>query len=160
MEIEYNANDTVTPEEMQSLEESVGFGHHRTLERNQVALAGSLFVATARCAGQVVGMVRLVGDGAYILHHAGISVHPDFQHKGVGRKLMEMAVGFAKETKVGSGDDLGEFTLFAANPGAASFYEKLGFSPTPNGMVLTDTESRRTHELHFQEEWKKKREHR
>jgi len=156
MEIEYNANDTVTPEEMQSLEESVGFGPHRNLERNRLALAGSLFVATARCAGQLVGMVRLVGDGAYILHHAGISVHPDFQRRGVGRTLMEMAVAFAKETTVGSGDDRGEFTLFA-NTGADTFYEKLGFSLTPNGMVLTDTDSRRQHELEFQKEWKAQR---
>ncbi len=159
MEIEYKAKDTVTPEEMQSLEESVGFGPHRNLERNRLALVGSIFIATARCNGQLVGMVRLVGDGAYILHHAGISVHPDFQRRGVGRKLMEMAVAFAKETKVGSGDDLGEFTLFA-NTGADTFYEKLGFCLAPNGMVLTDTESRRKHELRFQEECKKKREQR
>ena len=159
MDIEYNVNDTVTSEEMQSLEESVGLGPHRDLERNRVALAGSLFLGTARCNGQLVGMLRLIGDGAYILHHAGISVHPDFQRKGVGRKLMEMAMAFAKETKVGSGDDLGEFTLFA-NTGADAFFEKLGFSVVPNGMVLTDTESRRKHELEFQEEWKKTRQQR
>ena len=155
MKIMYTVNDTVTPEEMQSLEESVGFGSHRNLERNRVALAGSLFVATARHEGQLIGMVRLVGDGAYILHHAGISVHPDFQNKGIGRKLMEMAIAFAKETKVGSRDNFGEFTLFA-NTGADVFYEKLGFTITPNGMVLTDTEFRKKHELRFQEEWKKR----
>jgi len=159
MEIEYKTNDAVKPDEMQLLEESVGFGAHRNLERNRVALAGSLFIATARCNGKLVGMVRLVGDGAYILHHAGISVHPDFQRKGVGRKLMEMAVAFARETEVGSGDNFGEFTLFA-NTGADVFYEKLGFTLTPNGMVLTDTEFRRKHELQFQKEWKKKREQR
>ena len=155
MEIKYKANDTVTPEEMQSLQESVGFGPDRNLQRNATALAGSVFVATARCDGQLVGMLRLVGDGAYILHHAGISVHPDFQRKGIGRKLMEMAVTFAKETEVGSGEDFGEFTLFA-NIGSDVFYEKLGFSLAPNGMVLTDTESRRKYELEFQEEWKKR----
>ena len=157
MEIIYKTNDTVTAEEMQSLEESVGFGPHRNLKRNRVALTGSLFVATARYNGQLVGMVRLVGDGAYILHVASISVHPDFQRKGIGRKLMKIAVAFAKEIKAGSGDDFGEFTLFA-NTGSDVFYEKLDFSLTPNGMVLIDTEYRRKHELEFQEEWKKQRE--
>jgi len=152
MEIEYKTNDTVTPEEMQSLEESVGFGPHRSLERNRIALAGSLFLATARCKGQLVGLLRLVGDGAYILHHAGMAVHPDYQGTGIGRRLMEMAIAFAKEIKVGTGDNFGEFTLFA-NTGADTFYERLGFSLTPNGMVLTDTESRREHERRFQAEW-------
>ena len=67
MEIKYQANDGVTPEEMQSLEESVGFGPHRNLQRNEIALAGSIFIATARCEGRLIGLVRLVGDGAYIL---------------------------------------------------------------------------------------------
>jgi len=156
MKIEYKTNDTVTPEEMQSLEESVGFGPHRSLERNRVALAGSLFVATARCEGQLVGLLRLVGDGAYILHHAGMTVHPDYQRRGIGRNLIAMAIAFAGEIGVGTGGNLGEFTLFA-NTGADRFYEKLGFALTPNGMVLTDTESRREHELRFQAEWQEKR---
>jgi len=149
--IVYKSGDKVTPEEMQLLEESVGFGSHRNIERNRIALDGSLFVATARCDGQLVGMVRLVGDGAYILHHAGISVHPEFQCKGIGRKLMEMAMDFAKDIKVGSGDNYGEFTLFAM-PGVDVFYEKLGFIPTPNSMVLADTEFRRKHELELQKD--------
>ena len=156
MDIDYTVNDNVTPEEMQSVEESVGFGPHRSLERNRAALAGSLFIATARCEGQLVGLLRLVGDGAYILHHAGMAVHPDFQGRGIGRRLMEMAIAYAREIGVGTGGDLGEFTLFA-NTRADRFYERLGFSLTPNGMVLTDTESRREHELRFQAEWRAKR---
>ena len=77
MQIEYKANDTVTPEEMQSPEKSVSFGPHRSLERNRTAVAGSLFIATARSNGGLIGLIRLVGDGAYILHHAGIAVHPE-----------------------------------------------------------------------------------
>jgi GNAT superfamily N-acetyltransferase len=156
MDIEYKASDIVTPEEMQSLEESVGFGHHRSLERNQTALAGSLFIGSARCGRQLVGLVRLVGDGAYILHLAGLTVHPDFQNRGVGRKLMQMAIRFARGKKIGTGENLGEFTLFA-NTGADIFYEKLGFILAPNGMVLTDTESRKRFELNFQREWIEKR---
>jgi GNAT superfamily N-acetyltransferase len=159
MEIEYKANDTITPEEMQALEESVGFGPYRSLERNQIALAGSLFIGAARSKGQLVGMVRLVGDGAYILHHAGITVHPDFQRQGVGRELMEMAIAFAKQIKIGSGDNFGEFTLFA-NTGADRFYEEMGFTLAPNGMVLTDTKGRREYEINFQNDWKRKRKER
>ena len=153
MDIQFKANDKVSAEEMQSLAESVGFGPHRSLGRNRAALARSIFVASARFNGQLVGLVRLIGDGAYILHVAGLEVRSDVQNQGIGRRLMKMAVEFARETGVGAGDGFGEFTLFA-NVGAEGFYEKLGFALTPNGMVLTDTESRRTHQLTFQRQWR------
>ena len=159
MNIDFIPNDRVTPHEMLSLAESVGFGPHRSLDRNKTALAGSIFVASARRDGALIGLVRLVGDGAYILHLADLDVHPDFQRRGVGRRLMEMAINFAREAKIGTGENFGEFTLFA-NVDADAFYEKLGFILTPNGMVLTDTESRRKTELEFQKDWTKKREER
>jgi len=159
MEIDYKTNDIVTPGEMQALEESVGFGPYRNLKRNRIAIAGSPFIATACYHRKLIGLVRLVGDGVYILHNAGISVHPDFQKKGVGRKLMEIVLDFCKNIGVGSVDNDGEFTLFA-NIGTDVFYEKLGFTLVHKGMVLTDTGFRLRHELQFQEEWKKKREQR
>jgi GNAT superfamily N-acetyltransferase len=159
MNLEFIPNDKVTYQEMLSLAESVGFGPHRSLDRNKTALAGSIFVASACRDGDLIGLIRLVGDGAYILHLADLEVHPDFQRRGVGRRLMEMAIEFAREAKIGTGENFGEFTLFA-DVDADAFYEKLGFILTPNGMVLTDTESRRKTELEFQKEWTKKREER
>lgn len=156
MNIEFIPNDRVAPQEMLSLAESVGFGPHRSLERNQTALVGSIFVASARHNGVLVGLVRLVGDGGYILHVADLEVHPDFQGQGAGRRLMEMAIDFARESKVGTGENFGEFTLFA-NVNADAFYEKLEFILAPNGMVLTDTESRRKWEQEFEKEWTKER---
>jgi GNAT superfamily N-acetyltransferase len=156
MTIEFKIDDAVTPEELLSLETSVGFGPHRTLERNRKALAGSLFVATARAEGQLVGLIRLVGDGAYILHIAGLSVHPDYQRRGIGRRLVELTIAYARETQVGTGTCPGEFTLFA-NTGADRFYEKLGFTLIPNGMVLADTALRRKLEVRFQQEWQQRR---
>jgi len=139
---------------MQILGESVGLGMHRTLKRNRVALEGSLFIGTARCEDKLIGLVRLVGDGAYILHLAELIVHPDFQNIGIGRKLMELAINFAKDKKIGTGDNLGEFTLFA-DIESDTFYKKLGFILTPNGMVLTDTEARKKYELDFQKNFTK-----
>ena len=159
MNLEFIPNDKVTHQEMLSLAESVGFGPHRSLDRNKTALAGSIFVASARRDGDLVGLIRLVGDGAYILHLADLEVHPDLRRRGVGRRLMEMAIDFARETKIGTGENFGEFTLFA-NVDADAFYEKLGFILAPNGMVLTDTESRRKTELEFQQKWAKKRKER
>ena len=85
-----------------------------------------------------------------------LTVHPDFQNRGVGRELMQMAIRFARGKKIGTGENPGEFNLFA-NTGVDTFYEKLGFTLAPNGMVLTDTESRKRFELNFQREWIEKR---
>ena len=155
-DIQYTVDGTITPEEMQDLAEAVGFGPYRTIERNRIALAGSLFAATARHNGRLVGLLRIVGDGAYILHMADLEVHPDFQNRRISHTLMKMALDYAREKRIGVGDNLGEFTLFA-NVGADRFYEKLGLSLTPNGMVLTDTKSRRECESNFRKQWMAKR---
>lgn len=155
MDIEFIANDKVTAQEMFSLAQSVDFGPHRSVDRDQTALSGSVFVASARHNGTLIGLIRLVGDGAYILHVADLEVHPHFQKQGVGRRLLEMAIDFARESRTGTGESFGEFTLFA-NVGAEAFYEKLGFMLAPNGMVLADTDSRRKWESEFQKEWTKK----
>jgi len=72
---------------------------------------------------------------------------------------MQMAIAFARESKIGAGDNMGEFTLFA-HAGADTLYERLGFTLARNGMVLTDTESRQDHELNFEFEWKRRRDQR
>ena len=50
---------------------------------------GSLFVATAYVAGELVGLARIVGDGYTIAYLQDILVNPDYQHRGIGKKLME-----------------------------------------------------------------------
>ena len=63
-EVVYKTGDQVTAAEMMALPEEVGSGPHRTLGRNERVLNGSLFVATARLNGQLIGLIRLVGDRA------------------------------------------------------------------------------------------------
>ena len=141
LDIHYCSNDILEPEEMLSLAEAVGFGPDRTLERNRKAIEGSVFIATARCENKLVGLVRLISDGAYILHIADIMVHPSFQSKGVGSHLLNSAIDFAKEKSIGTGDSLGEFTLFA-NLETEDFYSKHNFAPMPNAMWFEDSDSR------------------
>jgi GNAT superfamily N-acetyltransferase len=142
--ISYQIDDRITPDEMMSLAEAVGWGRHRTLARNRIAIAGSRFIATARADRKLIGLLRLVGDGAYILHVADMMVHPSFQLRGVGRRLAELALDYARQIATGRGNNMGEFTLFAA-PGAAGFWKKQQFVPS-NGMVLADTPEHRAAE--------------
>ena len=151
-EMVYRTGDKVTATEMMALAEAVGFGPHRTLERNERAVKGSLFVATARLQGQLIGLIRLVGDGAYVLHIADMMVHPVYERQGIGSRLVELAIDFARRIATGAGDTLGEFTLFAA-AGAESFYEKHQFMSVPNGMCLADSPARRRAEQAVVDRW-------
>ena len=151
-DVVYKTGDTVGATEMMALAEAVGFGPHRTLDRNERALKGSLFVATGRLHGQLIGLIRLVGDGAYILHIADMMVHPAHGRQGIGSRLVELAIDFAKEIATGTGDTRGEFTLFAAE-GAEFFYEKHQFMSVANGMCLADSPARRRAEQTVVDRW-------
>ena len=155
-EVTYSTGDRVSAAEMMALAEAVGFGPHRTLDRNERAIKGSLFVGTARVHGELIGLVRLVGDGAYILHVADMMVHPGYRRQGIGSRLVELAIDFAKGIGTGTGEELGEFTLFAAAE-AEFFYEKHEFMSVPNGMCLADSPARRRAEQAEVDRWAGKR---
>ncbi len=141
MTIEYSAADEVTPDELEELGSAFGGEHPRPAERNTEALSGSIFVATARDAGRLIGVLRLVGDGAYVLHVADMLVSPAYQRQGIGRSLMQMALDYAKQQKIGCGDNPGEFSLFSTKEGKG-FYKKFPFVSVPNGMTLADSQDR------------------
>ncbi|MEM7657700.1 MAG: GNAT family N-acetyltransferase [Bacteroidota bacterium] len=65
---------------------------------------------------QLVGCVRLLTDGYFFSTITEILVHPDFQGRDIGRKLMEMAWE-ASPSSLG----------FGVQPGKEGFFEKLGF---------------------------------
>lgn len=55
--------------------------------------AGSLYLACARDAsGQLVGLVRAVGDGVSISYIQDLLVHPRYQRQGVGGQLLDAAL--------------------------------------------------------------------
>ncbi|MFQ5453436.1 MAG: GNAT family N-acetyltransferase [Candidatus Zixiibacteriota bacterium] len=156
MKIEYSTDKKIRPEELLVLAETQGWGNSRPAERNARAISGSIFIASARCNGQLIGILRLVGDGAYCLHIADFIVKPKYQKIGIGTKLLEMCLEYAKKVRIGIGDNIGEFTLFA-NISADKFYEKFGFLSAPNGMVLTSSEKRKGIETEFNRQLIKER---
>lgn len=156
MDIKYFNNKEILPEELHALADTQGWGDSRPIERNTRAIKGSIFIASARHGKRLIGILRLAGDSAYCLHIADFIVHPEYQRQGIGTKLLEMCLEYAKAEKIGIDDNMGEFTLFA-NVSADVFYEKLGFKLTPNGMVLVTSELRKRLEIEFDKNWKEAR---
>ncbi|OGN89879.1 MAG: hypothetical protein A2Z74_04495 [Chloroflexi bacterium RBG_13_46_9] len=152
MEIHYSTDGDITPEELFVLASTQGWGEDRPIDRNNQAIKGSIFVASARHEGRLVGLLRLVGDGAYCLHVADFVVHADYRNMGIGSRLLVMSLEYARTQAIGVDDNIGEFTLFANTP-ADRLYGRHGFLPVPNGMVLASSERRRRIEEEYNRSW-------
>jgi GNAT superfamily N-acetyltransferase len=84
------------------------------------ALGGSSSVVTARREGRLLGLARVVSDGAVIAYLQDVLVRPEAQGEGIGRRLVEEA--FAPFAAVRQ-----QVLLTDAEPGQRAFYESLGF---------------------------------
>ncbi len=71
---------------------------------------------TAWCGDKLVGCVRILTDGYYFGTITEILVTPEYQGKGIGKALMELAWE-ATPTSL----------FFGSQPGNEAFFEKLGY---------------------------------
>lgn len=89
---------------------------------------GATFSYCAETDGQTVGMARVIADGAMYYYVQDVIVLPAYQHKGIGRLLMD-AVMDEIEAETQSGACI---ALFSA-PGLEPFYARYGFVTRPHG---------------------------
>jgi ribosomal protein S18 acetylase RimI-like enzyme len=75
---------------------------------------------------RLVGAVRLLTDGYFFSVVSEILVDPEYQRRGIGRTLMEMALARAP----------GRAMFLGAQPQSVGFFEKIGCEPGPKGMVM------------------------
>ena len=89
--IRYVENPNNTVEEVMPLYEAVGWTNYtQKPEMLEAAYKNSLHVLAAlNDEGKLVGILRAVGDGASILFIQDILVYPEYQHQGIGTKLLQ-----------------------------------------------------------------------
>ena len=87
------------------------------------ALAHDLFSITVFRGKDLLGMGRVVGDGAIYFYVQDVIVHPKFKKRGIGKLIMTTIQDYL-DTKITGYAFVG---LMAAK-GTLSFYEKLGYS--------------------------------
>ena len=81
--------DCFNREEVLALYESVGWtGYTRRFEIMERAFARSLKIYGAYVLGELVGLVRAVGDGLTIVYVQDLLVHPNYQRMGIGKALL------------------------------------------------------------------------
>lgn len=111
------------------LRSKVGWGE---LDVNlaEKSLNSSLFHVTICQEAQLIGMGRVVGDGAMYFYIQDIVVDPDYQKLGVGTVLMDTIEGYLRYT-VQKGATIG----LLASQGKESFYERYGYIQRPNNSL-------------------------
>lgn len=77
---------------------------------------------------KTVGMARFVTDGGYIVLVVDVMVKPEYQGKGIGKKLINNLLARAKDT-LEDGEAMMIQLLSAA--GKKDFYKKFGFKDKP-----------------------------
>lgn len=101
------------------------------VEHARKALQNSLINVSAIYNGELVGMGRLVGDGAMYWYLQEIIILPQFQRKGIGTMIVNHLVDYARENST-----TGKFTTIGgvSAKGKEPFYEKIGFEVISNGI--------------------------
>ena len=130
-EIQFELADNVLKaEDFLRLKVATGF-IERPLQQVETALENGLFNVSAICDGKVVGMGRLVGDGAMYWYLQEIVVLPEYQGKGIGKSIVNRLIEYIKSTAIpGTIIDIG----LTAVKGKEPFYEKFSFSIRSTGM--------------------------
>jgi GNAT superfamily N-acetyltransferase len=115
-----------TLQEYRKLCTAVGWGAVMNFEAAELALPNSLYGIVVMHQEQVVGIGRIVGDGAIFYYLQDIAVLPEHQGQGVGSIILERLVSLV----LNSAPEKAFIGLFAAK-GTQSFYEQFGFRAWP-----------------------------
>ncbi|AIY00157.1 hypothetical protein ART_0558 [Arthrobacter sp. PAMC 25486] len=96
----------------------------KTPEQAAGALSGSWFFCHVRevASGRTVAMGRVIGDGGWCFHIADMATLPEYQGRGLGRRVIDMLVAHIR----GHAPENPYITLIADPPGRR-LYEKAGF---------------------------------
>ena len=123
-------NNVLQPQDFVRLRVLTGFADI-PIEHAKRALDGGLINVSAIYGDQLIGMGRMVGDGAMYWYLQEIIVLPEFQKQGVGAKIVNHLVDYAV-----SHSTTGKFTTIGgvSAKGKEDFYRKLGFEIISNGI--------------------------
>ncbi|PHM51572.1 GNAT family N-acetyltransferase [Xenorhabdus sp. KK7.4] len=102
----------------------------KSIKAAEKGLPNSLFSICLRDEGKLIGMGRVIGDGACFFEIVDIMIDPDYQSKGLGKTVMNR-IDVWLETQALPGSYV---SLIADKP---EFYEKMGYkltSPQAQGM--------------------------
>ena len=108
----------------------LGWGTYTPEQWNSIKKNSNFFVQVVYNK-KIIAFVRCVSDPRFCMIY-DVSVHPEFQKKGVGRLLMQEILKYVKT------QDFYAVSLFydPKKPTLKEFYQKFGFEPFPTALRL------------------------
>jgi GNAT superfamily N-acetyltransferase len=105
------------------------FAYTKDLDLLKQAIEQSLEVVTAWDGDELVGLIRLIGDGLTIIYIQDILVLKAYQNKGIGTQLMQEVLSKFKDVRQ-------KVLLTDDAPDVRCFYEKNGFESCDKGSKV------------------------
>lgn len=88
MKIEIEINGAIEEGEVVNLYRANNWSSAEKPEQLLAALRNSHTLITARVSGLLVGIANAISDGHLVVYYPHMLVHPDFQRRGIGRKMV------------------------------------------------------------------------
>ncbi len=129
MKITYSESRNVSIDKLNDLVHLIGW--NRNTAKWKKVLEKSAYVVSVYNGEELLGFGRILEDGVMCMFY-DICVHPSYQGKGIGTKIMEMLIDKVRDKEYVS---IGLFA-WEENPQNISFYEKFGFKKVGTGMEL------------------------
>ena len=115
-----------TLEEYRRLRRTVGWLDVET-GAIEIGLDNSLFSVCAVSENRVIGCGRVIGDGGIYFYIQDVIVLPEFQGRGIGRRIMDAIMEYVRAHACDS-----SFVGLMAARGVSKFYKHYGFKERPS----------------------------
>lgn len=129
MQVEYRTQKDLPCDELYRLFLAVGWATEEKttqfmIDNFNVGFVNSTFVFSAWIEGQLVGCVRVLSDCHFRSIIYDLAVLPEYQNKGIGKKLVEKCIHACESSEWLVQTDM-----------AKGFYEKLGFKENADDFL-------------------------
>lgn len=130
MMINFNESKNIHLNQLKKLYNDVGWSAYtENLTVLQQAVAQSLSVISAWDKDELVGLIRVVGDGLTIIYIQDILVLNAYQNRGIATKLIQKILHQYRDVRQ-------KVLLTDEAPAVRHFYEKNGFQSCDQGSLV------------------------
>jgi len=127
MAIEYRFTKNISKSKLQDLFLSNKWDSGNYPDKLQTALKGSHSVISAWDGDKLVGLMNALSDGIMNVFFLYLVVHPDYQKKGVGQKIVELMLHKYKDYAR---------KMIISYDEALEFFQKCGFEVGENNVPM------------------------